>query len=59
MCRGARHQRVVSTDQYHEPAGELSQKTRTFAGIITALVEEAETIGWYEQRISLDVAPAV
>jgi EncFtn-like ferroxidase len=44
----------VSTDQYHEPAGELSQKTRTFARMITALVEEAEAIGWYEQRISLE-----
>jgi hypothetical protein len=41
-------------DQYHEPADELSQKTRTFARMITSLIEEAEAIGWYEQRISLE-----
>jgi hypothetical protein len=41
-------------DQYHEPANELSQKTRTFARMITSLIEEAEAIGWYEQRISLE-----
>ena len=41
-------------DQYHEPAGELSQQTRTFARMITSLTEEAEAIGWYEQRISLE-----
>ena len=41
-------------DQYHEPADELSQKTRTFARMITSLTEEAEAIGWYEQRISVE-----
>jgi hypothetical protein len=41
-------------DQYHEPAGELSQQIRTFARMITSLTEEAEAIGWYEQRISLE-----
>jgi len=41
-------------DQYHEPASELSPKTRTFARVITSLIEEAEAIGWYEQRISLE-----
>ncbi|MDQ6694940.1 MAG: hypothetical protein M3014_11075 [Chloroflexota bacterium] len=41
-------------DQYHEPAGELSQEVRTFARMITSLVEEAEAIGWYEQRISVE-----
>ena len=44
-------------DQYHEPANELSQKTRTFARMITSLIEEAEAIGWYEQRISLEKDP--
>ena len=44
-------------DQYHEPADELSQKTRTFASMITSLIEEAEAIGWYEQRISLEKDP--
>ncbi len=41
-------------DQYHEPANELSEETRTFARMITSLIEEAEAIGWYEQRISLE-----
>ena len=41
-------------DQYHEPASELSQKTRTFARMITALIEEAEAISWYEQRMSVE-----
>lgn len=41
-------------EQYHEPADELSPKTRTFARMITSLTEEAEAIGWYEQRISLE-----
>ncbi len=44
----------MATDQYHEPANELSQEIRTFARMITSLVEEAEAIGWYEQRISLE-----
>jgi len=44
----------MSFDQYHEPASELSQKTRTFARMLTSLTEEAEAIGWYEQRISLE-----
>ena len=29
-------------------------ETRTFARMITSLVEEAEAIGWYEQRISVE-----
>ncbi len=41
-------------NQYHEPAQELSQESRTFARMITSLTEEAEAIGWYEQRISLE-----
>lgn len=41
-------------EQYHEPAEELSAETRTFARMITSLIEEAEAIGWYEQRISLE-----
>jgi uncharacterized protein len=44
----------MPTDQYHEPPDELSAETRTFARIITSLTEEAEAIGWYEQRISLE-----
>jgi len=41
-------------DQYHEPPGELSANTRTFARMITSLIEEAEAIGWYEQRLALE-----
>ncbi len=40
--------------QYHEPPEELSDEARTFARMITALTEEAEAIGWYEQRISVE-----
>jgi len=41
-------------DQYHQPPGELSAKTRTFARMITSLIEEAEAISWYEQRLALE-----
>ena len=44
----------MSFDQYHEPPSELSDKIRTFARMITSLVEEAEAIGWYEQRIAVE-----
>ena len=44
----------MGTDQYHEPANELSPEIRTFARMITGLIEEAEAIGWYEQRLSLE-----
>jgi uncharacterized protein len=41
-------------EQYHEPAAELSAEVRTFARMIASLTEEAEAIGWYEQRIALE-----
>lgn len=41
-------------EQYHEPASELSQQTRTFARMIVSLTEEAEAINWYEQRLSVE-----
>ena len=44
----------MSFDQYHEPPAELSKQTRTFARMITSLIEEAEAIGWYEQRIAVE-----
>jgi hypothetical protein len=44
-------------DQYHEPAGELSAESRTFARMIASLTEEAEAIGWYEQRLALEPDP--
>jgi hypothetical protein len=44
----------VPFDQYHEPPGELPAETRTFARICTSLIEEAEAIGWYEQRLAVE-----
>lgn len=44
----------MATDQYHEPPEELSQATRTFARMMTSVIEEAEAINWYEQRISIE-----
>ena len=41
-------------DQYHEPPAELPAATRTFARMITSLIEEAEAIGWYEQRLAVE-----
>jgi hypothetical protein len=41
-------------DQYHEPPNELPPATRTFARMIASLTEEAEAIGWYEQRIAVE-----
>jgi hypothetical protein len=41
-------------DQYHEPPEELSEETRTFARMVASLIEEAEAIGWYEQRMSVE-----
>ena len=41
-------------EQYHEPANELPESTRTFARMITSLTEEAEAISWYEQRIAVE-----
>ncbi len=44
-------------DQYHEPAHELPPETRTFARMIASLTEEAEAIGWYEQRLAVEPDP--
>ena len=44
-------------DQYHEPPEELSQEARTLARIFASLTEEAEAIGWYEQRIAVEQDP--
>jgi hypothetical protein len=41
-------------DQYHEPPDELPAETRTFARMIASLTEEAEAIGWYEQRMAVE-----
>jgi len=44
-------------DQYHEPPQELPEETRTFARLCASLTEEAEAIGWYEQRLALERDP--
>jgi len=41
-------------NQYHEPPEELSQETRTFARLILSLIEEAEAIDWYAQRLEVE-----
>ncbi len=44
-------------EQYHEPAGELPQETRTMARIFASLTEESEAINWYTQRLTLERDP--
>jgi hypothetical protein len=44
-------------DQYHEPPDELPAATRTFARLCSSLTEEAEAIGWYEQRLAVETDP--
>lgn len=41
-------------DQYHEPPQELSEETRTFIRVIQSLIEEAEAIDWYVQRLAVE-----
>jgi uncharacterized protein len=48
----------MPTDQYHEPPEQLGDEARTFARLIASLQEEAEAIGWYEQRMALEQDPA-
>jgi uncharacterized protein len=47
----------MPTEQYHEPPGELPEEIRTFARICTSLIEEAEAINWYEQRLAVERNP--
>jgi hypothetical protein len=47
----------MPTDQYHEPPDELSPEIRTFARVCASLQEEAEAIGWYQQRLALEKDP--
>jgi uncharacterized protein len=44
-------------DQYHEPPQELPEHARTFARLCASLTEEAEAIGWYEQRLAIEQDP--
>ena len=48
------HGSRMPTDQYHEPPAELGDDARTFARVIVSLQEEAEAIGWYEQRMAVE-----
>lgn len=41
-------------DQYHEPPEELPAQARTYARLIASLTEEAEAIGWYQQRLAVE-----
>lgn len=41
-------------DQYHEPPEELSEETRTFVRVIQSMIEEAEAIDWYVQRLAVE-----
>jgi len=44
----------MAFDQYHEPPHELSDETRTFVRMMLSLIEEAQAIDWYEQRMSVE-----
>jgi uncharacterized protein len=48
---------AVGFDQYHEPPDELPAETRTFARLCASVTEEAEAIGWYEQRLAVEPDP--
>jgi hypothetical protein len=41
-------------DQYHEPPEELSEATRTLIRVIQSMIEEAEAIDWYIQRLAVE-----
>ena len=44
----------MGTEQYHEPPEELPEDVRTFARMCTSLIEEAEAINWYAQRLAIE-----
>ena len=41
-------------DQYHEPPEDLSEETRTYVRVIQSMIEEAEAIDWYVQRLAVE-----
>jgi hypothetical protein len=49
-----RDESTMPFEQYHEPAEELPDGTRTFARLIMSMIEEADAINWYEQRIAVE-----
>jgi len=44
----------MGTEQYHEPPEELAEDVRTFARMCTSLIEEAQAINWYAQRLAIE-----
>jgi hypothetical protein len=44
----------MPTEQYHEPPGELADDVRTYARVCTSLIEEADAINWYAQRLAIE-----
>lgn len=48
--RGAALHQREHAEQHHEPAAELSAGVRTLARMIASLTEEAQAIGWDQQR---------
>jgi uncharacterized protein len=44
----------MPTEQYHEPPSELADDVRTYARVCTSLIEEAEAINWYAQRLAVE-----
>ena len=44
----------MPTEQYHEPPSELAEDVRTYARVCTSLIEEAEAINWYAQRLAIE-----
>ena len=40
--------------QYHEPPEELPEETRTYVRVIQSLIEEAEAIDGYVQRLAVE-----
>src|SRR2546429_5994049 len=47
----------MPTAQSHDPPAAPPPEIRTFARVAASLQEEAEAIGWYEQRLSLERDP--
>jgi len=41
-------------DQYHDPPEELSAETRSYVRVLQSLIEEAEAINWYTQRLAVE-----
>src|SRR5438309_2971175 len=47
----------MPTYQYLVPPAHLTPEIMTFARLAASLQEEAEAIGWYEQRLSVERDP--